>query len=564
MATKQEKKKTITAEPSPAESKTEFQIKYPMLILGVIVMLLYMGSLSFGFTELDDTIFINETQAYNENMSNLAHSFQRGVFSETNDTYFRPLLLDSFIINNAISGTEVKGYHAMNLFFHLMAVLLLFGVFRRLGIDTLKTFLLTLIFAVHPVLSQAVVWIPGRNDTLLAIFAFAFMIFSLDYIRKGGINHLILQFIFLLGALFTKETAVFIAPAFLIVCISCLEFNWKETKQLRMYATWFAALLIWIGVRSMATLKNDPVQIGVLLKNLPMRLSLTVQYLGKIFLPFNLSVFPMLNETSYLFGIAAIVLLGVLIYLAKERNNKVLIGGFLWFMLLLAPLFVLPSALNDQDFEHRLYLPVIGILIMLSQTALFKNMKASMMTIVVVAICGVFTVINYMHQKSFENPLSFWTEAVRTTPNSSYANMMLGARMKEQDAPQGEALMWKAYGINPKEKYVNYYLGQNFLNRNQLDSAEKYLMNEMKTSAYYQTPFLLSRVEILKKDTMLSLKYMADYLEKDPTNSQAINNYVLMLTQTNQWQKAREFVAKKQAEHISIPSDLVKLANQGQ
>jgi len=564
MASKQEKKKVISSVSDTPASSAGFQIKYPLLILGVIVMLLYMGSLSFGFTELDDTIFIKETHAYNEDLSNLTHSFQRGVFSETNDTYFRPLLLDSFIINNALSDTEVKGYHAMNLFFHLLAVLLIFGVFRRLGIDQLKSFLLTLIFAVHPVLSQAVVWIPGRNDTLLAIFAFAFMIYSLDYINKGGVKYLILQFIFLLAALFTKETAVFIAPAFLILCISCLQFNWKEMKQLRMYAIWFAALLIWIGVRSMATLKNDPIQLGTLFKNLPMRLSLSVQYLGKVLLPFNLSVFPMLNETSYLFGIAAILLLAVLIYFAKERNNKIWIGGLLWFLFLLAPLFVLPSALNDQDFEHRLYLPIIGLLIMLSQTALFKNLKASMMTIVVVSICSVFAVINYMHQQSFESPLSFWTEAVRTTPNSSYANMMLGARMKEQDAQQGEALMWKAYAINPKEKYVNYYLGQNFLNKNQLDSAEKFLMNEMKTSAYFETPFLLSRVEILKKDTMLSLKYMADYLEKDPSNSQAINNYVLMLTQTNQWQKAKEFVAKKQAEQIAIPSELIKLANQNQ
>ena len=87
------------------------------------------------------------------------------------------------MINNALSETDVKGYHAMNLLFHLLSVLLLFVLFKKVGLDKLKSFLLTLLFAVHPVLSQAVVWIPGRNDTILAMFAFGFVICALDYIR---------------------------------------------------------------------------------------------------------------------------------------------------------------------------------------------------------------------------------------------------------------------------------------------------------------------------------------------------------------------------------------------
>ena len=559
-------KQTTIKEGKPAsnlntEPKDSFNIRYPLVILAAIVTFLYMGALNFGYTELDDTIFIKETQAYNEQLPNLLHSFHRGVFSETNDTYYRPLLLDSYVINNALSETNVKGYHAMNLLFHLLSVMLLFVLFKKLGIDKLKSFLLTLLFAVHPVLSQAVVWIPGRNDTLLAIFAFGFMICALDFIRTQKTKFLVAQCVCLLAALFTKETAVFIAPAFLVLCLTIPSFKWNDRKNFFLYATWLLGIVGWFVIRSMATIKNDPIQLSVLAKHFPLRLSLAIQYLGKIFLPFNLSVFPMLKETSYIFGIVAVIGLAALIYFSKARNNKMILAGFIWFLLILFPLFILPSALNDQDFEHRLYLPIVGILLVLSQTALFQNMKERTTALVIVVIAVVFAGINLMHQQKFSDPISFWTAAVNTTPNSAYANMMLAARIKESDPKRGDELMRNAYHLNPKEKYVNYYLGKDFMDKNNIDSAEKYLLAELKGSAYFDTYFLMSRVALEKRDSMGSLNYMATYLEKDPGNSQAMNNYILLLCQMNQWDRAKAFIAKKQQENIAVPKALVDLAN---
>ncbi len=115
-----------------------------------------MPSLAFDYTELDDSIFIKETSAYNKDISNLATSFHRGVFNPTEDVYYRPLLLDSFILNYQMSGENIKGWHVVNVLLHLISVLLLFVLLKKIGIEELSAFLLTLIFAVHPMLSQAV------------------------------------------------------------------------------------------------------------------------------------------------------------------------------------------------------------------------------------------------------------------------------------------------------------------------------------------------------------------------------------------------------------------------
>ena len=90
-----------------------------------------------------------------------------------------------------------------------------------------------------------------------------------------------------------------------------------------------------------------------------------------------------------------------------------------------------------------------------------------------------------MHQQKFSDTISFWTAAVNTTPNSAYANMMLAARVKESDPKRGDELMRNAYRLNPKEKYVNYYLGKDFMETNNIDSAEQYLLAEHYDLVYW-------------------------------------------------------------------------------
>ena len=65
-------------------------VRFAWLWISILVLAVYLPTLNLGFTELDDSIFVKEFHAYNENMANLAHSFKRGVFGEVGDTYYQP------------------------------------------------------------------------------------------------------------------------------------------------------------------------------------------------------------------------------------------------------------------------------------------------------------------------------------------------------------------------------------------------------------------------------------------------------------------------------------------
>lgn len=551
--------KTPKANFIPSEKK--LSIPYPLLWLALVVVLLYAGSARFGFTELDDSIFIRDFQQYNENLANLATSFHRGVFDPTNDTYYRPLFLDSMLLNYQFSEQAPAGYHIVNLLFHLLSVTLLYQLFRRLSIKQWQAFVLTLLFAVHPVLVQAVAWIPGRNDTMLAIFLLSFWICALDYTETGKMKWLAGSILALLLAFFTKETAVVGAPVAFVLLVMWQRKNWLDKKLLIQYGSWLAVLLIWLGVRSAATLKSSPLAIAQIAQDFMGRLPLIVQYLGKIFLPFNLSVFPVIEDTAYYYGIIAIVLLIAIILLAKDKDARKIAAGVIVFALLLLPVLIVPKALNEQTFEHRLYLPIIGILMFIPQTILMKNnWNEKKVFYGFLAAAVMFCVLNYRQQQFFSDPLTFWKEAQRRSPSSAYATMMYGARIEDQ--AEGAKLFRKAYTLNPKEKYLNYYYGVMLQKEDSVLQSEPYLLTEKKISDYYECDFYLARVAMEKRDMKSAIGYLERYLTRDPANPQANNNLLLLYLDTHQKTKA-----EAQAKHMTetgmpVPAEVTNRISQ--
>jgi len=549
-----------TAAPKPAQAVAlsgDFSVKYPLLWLALAALAVYFPSFSFGFTELDDSIFIRDFHEYNENLGNLITSFHRGVFDAVRDSYYRPLFLDTMILNYQASGLNEAGYHVVNVIFHIVSVLLLYKLFRKLNVKDLHAFILCIIFAIHPVLSEAVAWIPGRNDTLLAIFTLSFFIFSIDYTETGKAKHLLLSTLFLILAFFTKETAIFDAPIAFILLIVVLQKNWLDKRNLVQYGTWLGCFLLWIAARSAATLQPIPVTGGQMASDFFHRLPLIIQYTGKIFFPFNLSVFPILEDTVYYYGIAAVIVLGVIIFLNKERNWRVIGSGLAIFIVLLLPVLFVPKTLNEQTFEHRLYLPIMGMLLALSQTALFKNkLQDRQLFISFMVACGLLAGINYYHQRNFANPVVFWSQAMASSPHSAYATMMLAART--EDTTVSYSLFHRAYQLNPKEKYLNFYYGVMLQKRDSVPQSEQYLLYEKNTSGYYECDFYLARVAMERRDVAGAATYLRTYVAKDPTNKIANTNLLLLYLDTQQRDSAIVQVKRMRLSGVDVPPQVAQ------
>mgnify|MGYP000592347516 CR=1 FL=1 len=548
------KNKTTKKKKNKPKQQESLLSKYAAIWLILISFILYLPSVNLGFTELDDTIFIKEMSTYNQNAGNLFHSFKRGVFSEANDTYYRPLLLDSFIINAAFSKQNIGGYHFVNILLHLLAVWLLFSLLQQLGIQKMTAFWLSLLFAVHPVLTQAVAWIPGRNDTLLAVFVFPFLSACLKYRETPRLKWLLIQAATLLAALFTKETALFALPAAWLLSVYISEKKWWDGPTIRMYGVWVGGALIYLLARSLATLEQSSLAFGDLLGSAFERLPVLLAYFGKVFLPFNLSVFPMIADMTILYGILALVGVGALVYFSRSNNLRRMLVGFLVFILFLVPALMVPDDLNNQDFEHRLYVPMLGILLLLSETILFKNkLSSKQMSIAAGGVALVLAVMSLVRMPVFDDAVTFWSAAVESSPNSAYANMMLAARLDDTDMNRATTLMEKAYALDPNQKYINYYMGTLQVMKGQLLESEKYFLEEVERTDYYKCYSHLGQIAFQKQDPMKAIEYLEKYIAVEAREAEMNNNLLMLYFQTNQMDKARTHAQNMQRRRLTIP-----------
>ena len=217
----------------------------PYIWIVFIGLLVYFWTIFFTFSYFDDKTLILDNLFYLKNLGNIFNAFSQEVFHvlHTSAAYYRPVLTISFILDAQISGSSAFFYHVTNIAIHLVASCLVFVFLCKLKVKRELALIFAIIFVVHPVLSQAVAWIPGRNDSLLALFFLASMIRAIEAFSGSGNTSdgdrlkrsvslgfsevdkridIVWHLIFFALALFTKESGILI-PFFVILWLFLLK-----------------------------------------------------------------------------------------------------------------------------------------------------------------------------------------------------------------------------------------------------------------------------------------------------------------------------------------------------
>jgi tetratricopeptide (TPR) repeat protein len=400
--------------------------------------------------------------------------------------YYRPIVTLSFMFDAQISGASPFFYHLTNVFYHAIASVLVFLFLKKLKFDEKKSFYLTLIFAVHPVLTQAVSWIPGRNDSLLTIFTLSTFIFFINYLEKRRFVDLVFSWVFFALSLFTKESALLI-PFFIIFYLLLF----KRQKIIFLFEVslgWWLIGFFWLILRQNAINNVLYLSVNQMLKAIFNNYPALIQYFGKIFFPFNLSVLPTIKDTTFFFGIAAIIFFIILVFFGKVNSLSKFIFGFFWFIF-----FLLPNLINNKPsifsefLEHRLYLSLIGLLIAIASIKridfLFATHSGKK---IIFLILIIFSLINFFHQFTFRNRLVFWENAVKTSPHSPLAQRNYAVMLYfEKKYNQALFHYQKALALNPKEPMVHNNIGVIYMNQKKLKQALDEFKKELAVNPGY-------------------------------------------------------------------------------
>jgi len=463
--------------------------KMPLLVIAITTFLLYTRVIGFEYIGLDDTLLIKENQSFLQDLSNIPQAFQQDIFHVPNHpsskAYYRPALTLSFMLDAQFGKIDTKVYHFTNLIFHILACLLLLQCFCLLKLKLETAFVLTLVFAVHPILSQAVGWIPGRNDTLLALFTLSSLIYFLRGIESSNTSYMLLHLFFFMFALFTKESAIFLP----FLSLYYLSFIFKKklvSKQLLILISgYLGIMLFWFVLRKAALSESRAVlTLSALSNNLLENLPLLFQYLAKIIIPYKLSTISTVKDTNYLLGCVTVLLVSLGIVLSKKKRwNRIIFGG-LWFLLFLFPSFVVPKL---TGFEHRVYLPLVGLLILLSELDFVKDIHFNKKTsILAITLISLLIAINIRHTSSFKNRLGFWKTAAEASPHSSIAHLNYGAALVEKGQYEKAIKTYKkCVRINPHEPMIHNNLAVVFAIKRRYAKAEKEFQEEIRVNPTY-------------------------------------------------------------------------------
>lgn len=479
------------------------------LFIGLSSFMLYYNTIDYELVYCDDNIFIHDFQEFNKNIDDIWDSFKRTFGT----SYYRPILGMSFVIDANIGiwqGLEGGHLNPMpfqlsNNIYHVIGSILVFIFLAQLRYNIIAVFFFSLIFAVHPILTPAVSWISGRNDSLITIFILLSFMTNIAYYRtkNPALKYpiLLLHLLFFATALFTKEIATMYT---LLVVAYNLFFregivdkvagkyklnikNFFSAENLTLASGWFVIGLLWNNLRHKAfeNISNpDEIGMSAFIKNLPTPFAM----IGKIFLPVKMIALSTFEMFSIISGAIIIITLIILAFRIKDVRKRHIMFGLFWFLIFLGPtLFI--RILNVDDFfdyaEHRAYLIMVGIFVIVLE--LMKGLKINYSKPTTIAgltlIVLIFGYKSYNYKFEFDGRKNFWAHMTKMYPFKARGYLDLGkAYLVKGELDQADSLYRMGIDRNPDN--MNFYIDLSVvkIQKKEYAEAEKYATKAVELS----------------------------------------------------------------------------------
>ncbi len=117
------------------------------------------------------------------------------IFTESYAANWHPMTFLSHMLDVELYGLDPSGHHLTSLLFHIANSLLLFGVLLKMTGALWRSGLVAVLFALHPLNVESVVWIAERKNVLSTFFWFLTLWAYVDYVNKKKSYWLVVLFL---------------------------------------------------------------------------------------------------------------------------------------------------------------------------------------------------------------------------------------------------------------------------------------------------------------------------------------------------------------------------------
>ena len=529
-----------------------------------ILLILCIGLLAYSNTFHNSFIFDDiDNINLNSAISNFSNSDGYDFFLRSR----RGIGYLSFLINYRIGGLDVFGYHVINIVIHLINALLVYWLILTTANQyrdhydkennpwqwfhpALIAFFPALLFAAHPIQTQAITYVVQRFTSLCTLFYLAGILsyaLARRTAEKPPAPHakqwgwLATSLICFVLASRTKEIAFTFPIAVLIYEFMFYRADLKQRLKylsLPVIAPLFLAAmfvfktLLYSGVHGLDSFTKVQTNMSRL-DYLLTQFRVIITYIRLMFFPVNQSIdydYPVATSFTGPVAISAltigfILLTAFWLWLRSNRTPpspdnlylKLVSFGIIWFFVTLSiESSIIPIV--DVIFEHRMYLPSAGALIAFTTAIMYGigRMKSDasayrITTLLFLTIALILAVATYKRNTVWTNDLTLWQDAYKKAPRKSrVANNYAAALILRGKGETALPLL-----IASIEREPGYFAAWNNLPR-----------------VFDQVPFLKGHYrngfEMLKKDGDVNPVYVSKWF------SNALNNLgVAYLLQNN-------------------------------
>ena len=460
------------------------------LVVAIVSFLVYYNALNNDFVFDDESVVQNNLSI--QKLSNIPKFFtaEEG-FHKVIGRYYRPVVSSLYAIDYAVWGMQPFGFHLTNVIIHVIASLLLLMVLMKLFGDykngLLAALIGALIFAVHPIHTEAVSWVSGRTDSLATLFFLLSFLFYVKYSEEDNNKKFLwVSLIAYFVGLLSKEMIVTMP-----VLLFLYDFFFKKRtidwfkKNLMPYVLFIVLTIVFVGIRYVVLKdvvdrttymyfygEDTATVIFTMLKTVPVYFKLLIFPLNLLYhyngvLPDSHSIGDVKVILSALFVVTMLVV-SVSLY---KKYNEVSFSILFFFVSLLPVMNIIPTM--NFIAERFLYLSSFALSVLISYVVVkYMNDKNKQILVVFfLLITLVFGYLTFVRNTEWKNNETLYMTAdgkdgsvLLVNAGNMYAN--------KKNYNEAEKRYRRAIEIRDNSVLAHHNLGLIFLLKGNLDSAE--------------------------------------------------------------------------------------------
>jgi len=572
------------------------------LLMTVFVFLLYQPTLKYPFVFDDGHNIVNNPNLHIDAVT-LENLIQAGFEKPTPN---RPLPKISFALNYYFNGTDASAYRLVNILIHILSGIILYfllqttlALVREAGAGGRRrwiSLLAALIWLVHPLQTQSVIYVVQRMNALATMFYIlsVFLFVRARLKRQGAIKGFLFAGCAVSGlfAMGSKEIAATL-PVFILL-YEWYFFQDMSRTWLKKNLFWPAVLAGFIVLAGFFFVGSDPlakIMAGYAGRDFTLGQRLLTEFRVVIFY-ITLMLFPhpsrlnldhdfplsssLIDPPVTLVAILAVgTLTGLALYGA--RKERFLSFCVLWF---LGNLVIESSVIPlEIIFEHRVYLPMMfGIPAVVYITGRYIR-PAWIHISTMVLVIGVLALWTHDRNRVWQNEVSLWQDSAKKSPGKARPHYNLGLAL-EKSGRRAEAVRsyrqtirinpnhFKAYNnlgvahaqlgrlqeavhyylqslrINPNFERAHHNLGLALAGQGKLDPAIEHLSEAVRIDPYYANAHHNLGIALAAKGRLgPAVRHLKRAIQIKPDFAEAYNNLGLaQLKQGNPQQAAGSFL----------------------